>query len=74
MLLLDAGGERKDEEFDISQIIATVRDLRFEVTKLREKTNTQEDPDFTENPLDFLDLKELEEAAKEEEEDGDKDK
>lgn len=57
--VLDAGGERKDEEFDVAHMITTLRDLRFEVDLLREKTNTKDDPDFKRNPRDVLDLDEL---------------
>jgi hypothetical protein len=66
--VLEAGTERKEEEFDIARMIATMRDLRFEVDLLREKTNTKDDPDFKVNPQDVLDLDEIEKAAKEEEE------
>jgi hypothetical protein len=57
--ILEAGGERKEEEFDIARMITTMRDLRFEVDLLREKTNTKDDPDFKHNPQDVLNLDEL---------------
>jgi len=43
---LEAGEERKEEEFDIDKIIKTMRDLRFEVDLLKEKGGCNDDPDF----------------------------
>lgn len=63
--VLEAGGERKEEEFDIALIVTTLRDLRFEVDVLRDKTNTKDDPDFKRNPRDLLDLAELGEKEEE---------
>ena len=39
-------------------MIGTMRALKFEVALLRQKTNTQDDPDFGENPQDVIDLDE----------------
>jgi len=56
MQLLEAGGERKEEEFDVAHMITTLRDLRHEVDLLREKTGTAEDPAFARNPKNLLDF------------------
>ena len=65
--VLEAGGERKEEEFDVAHMITTLRDLRFEVDLLREKTQTVDDPAFSRNPQNILDL----DALGEEENEGD---
>lgn len=60
LALLDAGGERKDDEFDISKMIAELRALRFELDILREKTGNKDDEDFDkQNPVKALDLDEI---------------
>jgi len=40
LAVLEAGTERKEEEFDIAEMIGTMRALKFEVALLRQKTNT----------------------------------
>jgi hypothetical protein len=43
---MEKGEEKLEEDFDLYKIIQNAKQMRFELDKLKEKTNNSNDPDF----------------------------
>lgn len=56
---MEKGGEKQEEDFDIYQMITESKKLRFELDRLKEKTNLVDDPMFNQvNQKTIINLEE----------------